>query len=125
MMTNKFRIILILILLLALIGIIRMVRKRSIELKYVLSWIIVDVIVLIIVLIPGLLDGIAALMGVYSVMNMVFFLGFCFLLIITFTLTVALSHNSNKLRKMAQEIALSGAGKKNGENDRDGENSGN
>lgn len=125
MMTNKFRIILILILLLALIGIICMVRKRSIELKYVLSWIIVDVIVLIIVLIPGLLDGIAALMGVYSVMNMVFFLGFCFLLIITFTLTVALSHNSNKLRKMAQEIALSGAGKKNGENDRDGENRGN
>lgn len=119
MMTNKFRIILILLLLLSLIVIIQLVRKRIVELKYVLSWIIVDIIVLIIVLVPGLLDAIASFMGVYSVINMVFFLGFCFLLIIVFILTVSLSRNSNKIRKLAQEMALRGEGKENGEKDED------
>lgn len=125
MMTNKFRIILIFILLIAIIGIIQMVRKRTIELKYVLSWLIVDVVVLVIVLIPGLLDAIASLMGIYSVMNMVFFLGFCFLLVISFTLTVALSQNSNKLRKMAQEIALSNKERIDRDNDDNEKRSGN
>lgn len=106
MMNSKFQIILVIALVLGLIAIVSMVRRKSLELKYALPWMIVDVIVVIIALVPRLLDSMAVFLGIYSVPNMVFFLGFCFLLVIVYILTVALSRNSNRLRKLSQEIAL-------------------
>jgi hypothetical protein len=37
---------------------------------------------------------------------MLFFFGFCFSIVIIFSLSVALSHLSEKVKRMAQEIAI-------------------
>ena len=37
---------------------------------------------------------------------MLFFLGFVFIILVIFSLTMSLSRNSERVRKMAQEIAL-------------------
>ena len=46
------------------------------------------------------------MLGIYSPVNMIFFLGFVLSLVIIFTLTVALSRVTARVRKLAQMIAL-------------------
>lgn len=106
MMTLKFRIIMALILLIAFIAIVRMVQKKRFELRYALIWLALIFMILMIIAIPGLLGVITRFLGIYDAMNMVFFLGFVFLIIVTFFLTVALSRNSNRIKTLTQQIAL-------------------
>lgn len=106
MMTWKVRIAIIFVLILGLGVIVNLIRKRSLELKYALTWLFLGAALLLVVLVPGLLDLLATLLGIYNPMNMVFFLGFLFSVVVIFVLTMALSNNSNRVRKMAQKIAL-------------------
>lgn len=106
MMTLKLRLIIIFVILLGVAFIVNLIRKRSLELKYALAWMILAVGLLVIVLIPGLLEAMAAALGIYNVMNMVFFVGFIFAIILIFGLTMSMSRNSDRVRKMAQYIAL-------------------
>lgn len=106
MMTLKVRIIIMVVLLIGLITIINMIRKRSLELKYALTWLMLGTGMFVVVLVPGLLDTIAKFFGIYNPMNMVFFLGFMFSILVIFGLTMSLSRNSDRVRKMAQRTAL-------------------
>ena len=106
MMTIRIRVAIILILFLGIVAIVNLVRKRNLELKYALTWLFLGIGMLIEVLIPGLMDSISVALGIYNPMNMVFFLGFLFSVIVIFSLTMSVSRNSNRVRKMAQKIAL-------------------
>ena len=86
--------------------IINMVRKRELELKYVLGWLACDFTLLLFVIFPGLMVGLSNFLGIYSPVNMIFFLGFVFSLMIIFSLTVALSRVTARVRRLAQAIAL-------------------
>lgn len=105
-MTLKARIILLIILLVALIFIINVVRKEKLHLKYALPWLACVVVLAILVAIPNAIQGLASLLGIYSPVNMVFFLGFVFSLAIVFVLTLWLSKMTARVRQMAQAIAL-------------------
>lgn len=106
MMTWKVRIAIIIVLFIGLFAIVNLIRKRSLELKYALTWLFLGAGLLLVVLVPGLLDMLAMALGIYNPMNMVFFLGFLFSIIVIFVLTMSISNNSNRVRKMAQKIAL-------------------
>lgn len=106
MMTAKIQIIIGLCLIVALILIVNMIKRRSLELKYALSWLIAIFFVLVIDCFPILLVKISALFGIWAPVNMIFFLGFCFSLMIIFVLTVTLSRMSERVRKLSQAIAL-------------------
>lgn len=106
MITMQARILIIIALLFLLVLIVYMVRQRSLELKYVLVWLAGDLAMLIMIAFPNLLDKLAELLGIYSVTNMVFFLGFIFSLVVCFSLTVALSRLSGSVRRMAQMISM-------------------
>lgn len=105
-MTLKAQIIICIVLVIALMAIVNMVRKRSLELKYVLVWIGCDVVLFVFTLFPNLMQELANILGIYSPVNMIFFMGFILSLIIIFTLTVALSRVTARVRKLAQMIAL-------------------
>lgn len=105
-MTLKAQILICIVLVIALLAIVNMVRKRSLELKYVLVWIGCDLILVIFTLFPNLMQKLANVLGIYSPVNMIFFLGFVLSLVIIFTLTVALSRVTARVRKLAQMIAL-------------------
>lgn len=105
-MTLKAQIILLIILLIALIFIINVVRKEKLHLKYALPWLACIVVLAILVAIPNAIQGLATLLGIYSPVNMVFFLGFVFSLAIVFVLTLWLSKMTARVRQMAQAIAL-------------------
>lgn len=106
MITVKVRILMGAVLLLALVLIINMLRKRELELKYVLGWMGCDIILLIFAVFPQLMTGISNFLGIYAPVNMIFFLGFVFSLIIIFSLTVALSRVTARVRRLAQTVAL-------------------
>lgn len=90
----------------ALIAIFLMVRNRKLELKYALSWIVVFVAIFIVNCFPAITSACAKLVGIKTPINMLFFLGFCFALIIILGLTASVSRLSNKVKKLTQEIAI-------------------
>ena len=105
-MTLKVQILIGIILILVLGAILNMVRKRQLELKYVLAWLCCDLTLLFFDCFPDTMIIVAGFLGIYSPVNMIFFLGFVFSLIIIFSLTVALSRVTAKVRRMAQMMAL-------------------
>lgn len=105
-MNIRLQIIIAVIILVALGFIINMIRKKSLELRYALAWLIVGVGVLILDIFPELMAKLAAILGIYSPVNMLFFLGFCFSLVIIFILTVAVSRMSIRIKNLTQELAL-------------------
>ena len=106
MMTVKFQIVIGIAILIVFAILVKMIRRRSLELKYALSWMAVLCALLLFDCVPKLLIVVSDFLGIYAPVNMIFFLGFCFSLVIIFSLTVALSRMSNSIRTLDQMVAL-------------------
>ncbi|MDO4262324.1 MAG: DUF2304 domain-containing protein [Eubacteriales bacterium] len=106
MMTLKLQIVIGVAILVVLAILVNMIRRRSLELKYALVWILVLAALLAFDCAPALLTVVSGFLGIYAPVNMIFFLGFCFSLLIIFSLTVALSRLSNSVRTLDQAAAL-------------------
>ena len=106
MLTLKLQIIVAITIISALCIIINMIRRKSLELRYALSWLTAGIGILILDLFPDLIKTIADIMGIDTPANMLFFLGFCFSLGLTFVLTIAISRMPVRMKKIAQELAL-------------------
>lgn len=85
-MNIRIQVIVGVIVILALIVIVNMIRKKRLELRYALAWLFVGVSILILDCFPQLITWLAVKLGIASPINMLFFLGFCFSLIIIFVL---------------------------------------
>ena len=105
-MNIRLQIIIAIILIIALCVIVNMIRKKRLELRYALAWLIVGVGTLVLDCFPILTTKLAELIGVASPINMLFFLGFCFSLVSIFVLTVAISRVSIRMKQLTQELAL-------------------
>ena len=90
----------------ALFVIINRIRKNSLELRYALAWLFALAGILILDIFPGIMAICAEFMGIATPANMLFFMGFCFLLLIVFGLTAAVSKMSVQIKKLTQELAL-------------------
>lgn len=106
MMTAKLQIVIGLAILVVFAILVNMIRRRSLELKYALSWMLVLCALFVFDCAPKLLIVVSDFLGIYAPVNMIFFLGFCFSLVIIFSLTVALSRLSNSIRTLDQMVAL-------------------
>ncbi len=106
MMTVKLQIVIGIAILFVFAILVNMIRRRSLELKYALSWMAVLCALFLFDCAPKLLIVVSDFLGIYAPVNMIFFLGFCFSLVIIFSLTVALSRMSNSIRTLDQMVAL-------------------
>lgn len=105
-MNIRIQIIIMVIIIIALCVIVNMIRRNQLELRYALAWLFVGGGILILDCFPTLIDWLSVKLGIASPVNMLFFLGFCFSLIIIFVLTVAVSRMSIMIKQLTQEIAL-------------------
>lgn len=105
-LTTRLQIFFIICVIIFIISILRMVIKKNLELKYSLLWLFCAGILLILAIFPKLLTVISELMSVYSEVNALFILAFLFVATILFSLTIALSRSSKRIRALTQEIAL-------------------
>ncbi len=105
-MPLKLVIILVIFALLFTIFVLSYVIKRKLVIKYAFLWLIFCIAMTIAVLVPDLLKVICKEIGIETVSNFIFFLGFGLLLFITFVLTSVISTQKNKITNLAQEIAI-------------------
>lgn len=80
-------------------------QKRSLDLKYALSWLLALVFVLVLDLFPVLLTKLSMALGVWAPVNMIFSWDSVFASD-HFTLTVMLSRMAERVRKLAQAVAM-------------------
>lgn len=105
-MSIRLQIILLILFVSVFLFLIHQVKKKAVALKYTLAWLLLDIVLIVLACFPNLLQVIASALGITSPMNMLFFCGFVLALIIIYTLTVSLSRNSDRIRSLAQTVAL-------------------
>ncbi len=106
MLSKQTQIILIILFVAILIWLLREVKYRRLELRYTLSWLLLDVTLLLLAIFPRILTIVSRALGIYNPMNMLFFFGFVFSLIVIYTLTAAVSKMSGEIKRLAQQVAL-------------------
>ena len=105
-MNIRIQIMIGVIVMFALCIIVNMIREKKLELRYALAWLGVGIAILVLDCFPQVITWLAIKVGIASPINMLFFLGFCFSLVIIFILTVAVSRSSIRIKQLAQELAL-------------------
>jgi hypothetical protein len=86
--------------------IISMLRSKKLDLKYCLVWLIGLLGVAVFCLFPGLLAWLSALLGIGLPVNMLYLISIVFLTCISISLTIVVSRLSDRLRQLAQNIAI-------------------
>jgi hypothetical protein len=86
--------------------ILNMVRSRRLELKYALTWILTSFSFIILSIFPQVLKFISYVLHIKEPVNTLFLSIMFFLLLIVFTLTIALSRNANRVKTLSQEIGI-------------------
>lgn len=105
-MNTSLRIFLILAIFIYLAIIINMLRKKNLNLKYTLIWLVSALLMLIIAVFPEIIYELASLVGVIDPVNVVFVIEAMFVLLILLSLTAIVSHLNAKSRRLIQAVAL-------------------
>ena len=85
---------------------ISQIREKKLELEYSLTWLFLLLILFLFILFPKLQGWVSGMMGIAVPINMIFFLGFCFALVIMYRLTKAISKMSRETKSLAQRIGV-------------------
>jgi hypothetical protein len=86
--------------------IIYFLKKKALNLKYTILWIISGLIMLIMVIFPQLVNGVSALLGIVSPVNTIFVLELFFMLLILMSITSIVSRENEKSKRLIQQVAL-------------------
>lgn len=105
-MSLRLQVILLILFVMIFLFLINQVKKKAVALKYTLAWLLLDSALIVLTCFPNLLQIMSDTLGITTPINMIFFCGFVLALIIIYTLTVALSRNSDRIRSLAQKVAL-------------------
>ena len=95
-----------LIVIIFMVYILRLVAKKLVEMKNVISWLILCLLSLPVIWFPNLVGQLSKMLGIQVPSNLVFFLGFCLLVYLNFSLTRITSKQSVQIRQLAQKMAL-------------------
>ncbi len=86
--------------------IINMVRTRKLELKYALIWIITSLSFIIMSVFPEVVFMVARVLEVEVASNALFLCIIFLLLLMVFALTVAVSRQAGRIKRLVQEMGL-------------------
>lgn len=105
-MNGSMKIFFLFIELLYLLVIMHFLRKKKLNLRYTLTWLFAAVVLVLITLIPQSITWLMHLVGIATPVNMVFVLEAIFVLLILLSLTVIVSHVTERIYKLTQTIAI-------------------
>lgn len=118
MMTPLFRMLLIVGSIGTMTILLQKIRKAKINIEDSIFWILLSLMFVIFAIFPVVPDTMAALLGVYSTANFLFFFIIFILLMRLFSMSMKMSALEEKVKELVQEIALRDAGL--GKNQTDG-----
>lgn len=81
-------------------------KKRMLELKYTLLWLVAGVVMGVMIFFPEILVGFVRMLGIESNMNGLYVLCIAFIIAILMTLTSIVSRQALKIRALIQEISM-------------------
>ncbi|MCR5304710.1 MAG: DUF2304 domain-containing protein [Lachnospiraceae bacterium] len=106
MLNVRTQIIIAILVALGFIYIITLIRHKKLEIRLSLIWFLAGSVILLFDLFPSLMTELSGVLGIYAPVNMLFFFGFLFSMIIIFYLTVTVSRQSLQIRNLTQELAI-------------------
>lgn len=105
-MSIQIRVALIALAALLLVGIVRLVFKGRLQLKYSLMWLVLSLLLIVVAVFPGIVTWLAGLLGFLAPSNLVLFAAVFCLLLVCLSLTVIVSWQSRDIRSLIQRVAL-------------------
>ncbi len=105
-MSLNLRVFLIVGVLIYLFIIVHLLRKKDLNLKYSLIWLLTGLIMLIVSFFPEIIYKLSNIIGIYDVTNTVFMVEGLFVLMILLSITSIVSHLNERNRKLVQKYAL-------------------
>ena len=105
-MTLRLQIMVIIFIVLAVLYIVNQLRKKKLDYRFGLGWLLIIVCILVLTVSPKLLSMLAGFLGITLPINMLFFFGFCFIVILVFSMSMMISSLSDRVKKLSQEIAI-------------------
>ena len=103
---NMLNIWLTLIVIIFIVYILRLVAKKVVELRNVISWLILCLLSLPVIWFPNLIGAISLFLGIQTLSNFIFLLSTFLLIFLIFSLTRTVSKQSVQIKKLSQTIAL-------------------
>jgi hypothetical protein len=86
--------------------VIRLIRTQRLQLRESLIWLLTTLLAMVVTAFPQILVWAAALLGVQVPSNALFAAGLLYLAVNVLSVTIAVSGNTAKVRRLAQECAL-------------------
>ena len=105
-MALRLKICLIIIMLLFLVYVLKKVKHDKLSIRNALIWILSDILIIFCIIFIENLLTITNFIGIETVSNMIFFIGFVFLLILCFNQTCQLSTQNKKIIVLTQELGI-------------------
>jgi hypothetical protein len=91
---------------LGLIGIVVMIRRYKLELKYALLWLFLGFVIVLISIFPKIVELISTTLEIETPVNGLFLVSILLILAILFNLTLVLSSSQNKIKSLTQELGI-------------------
>ncbi|MBR4184039.1 MAG: DUF2304 domain-containing protein [Lachnospiraceae bacterium] len=105
-MTIKLRILVLIAMVLFILYIFRSVRKKKINYRFGILWLVIAVAVGAMAALPDFLTWVSQLLGIAAPVNMLFFLGFVLVVGIILELSASVSRLNDEVRDLTQRLAL-------------------
>ncbi len=105
-MDSKLQIILIISSLLFFIYIFNMIQRRKIEVKFTLIWMGSSVGLIILAVFPNIIENLARVLYIKDPANALFLVIIAFLVVIVFSLSIAISKAYEKIKDLTQEFGI-------------------
>jgi hypothetical protein len=86
--------------------IVELLRRRQLQEKYAILWLVVSVIMVPLAFFPAINDHVAGLLGIKSGVSLGLFLAIVFLLLVVVHLSWKVSRLEEETRTLAEDIAL-------------------
>lgn len=105
-MTLRLQIVILLVIVLAVMIIVNKLRKKEMDYRFGLGWLLIILCIFILTIFPQLLSLMAGFLGIALPINMLVFFGFCFLVMLVFSMSMMISKLNERVKKLSQEIAI-------------------
>ena len=105
-MNRALQLFLLLAITLYFFALVHFSRRKRVEPKYMLLWIISGVMMIALTLFPALLNRVSRFLGIYDPTNALFAIVLFCVIIILMALTAILSHHNADIIRLVQENAL-------------------
>ena len=106
MIPQRLQFVLIIAIIVYFVIILYFLKKRALELKYTLIWLVAGAAMLVLVMFPQLMAWTIRLLGIQSSMNGLYIALISFIIMILMTLTSIVSRLAYKAKTLTQEMAL-------------------